>query len=69
MAKVVARKDESVESLIRRFKKKVDKDGILMDMYNKEFYKSPSVKRREKHENALKRARKAAKKHEGSYRD
>lgn len=62
MAKVTAHPGESAESLIRRFKKKVEKAGILEDMRKHEFYKSPSVKKREKHENAMKRAAKAARK-------
>lgn len=62
MAKVIARPEESVESLIRRFRKKVEKAGILDDMRKHEYYKSPAVKKREKHENAMKRAAKAARK-------
>ena len=68
MATVRAYRDESVESLIRKFKKKVDKEGILFDIRKYEFYKSPSLKKKEKHENALKRAQKAARKREESCR-
>ena len=65
MAKVVARTftnnygkqtTEDLESMLRRFKRKVEKEEILEDMRKHEYYKSPSVKKREKHENALKRA-------------
>lgn len=65
MAKVTARTftnnygkqtTEDLESMLRRFKRKVEKEEILEDMRKHEFYKSPSVKKREKHENALKRA-------------
>lgn len=62
MAKVTARRDESLDSLIRRFKKKVEKEAIMDDMRKKQFYKAPSLKKREKHEAALKRAAKAARK-------
>ena len=64
MAIVKAYREESVESLIRRFRKKVDKEGILFDIRKYDFYKSPSLKKKEKHENALKRAQKAARKRE-----
>lgn len=62
MAKVTARRDESLDSLIRRFKKKVEKEAIMDDMRKKQFYKASSLKKREKHEAALKRAAKAARK-------
>jgi len=48
------RTSESVDSLVRRFKKKVEKEGILLDMKKKEYYVSKSVKKRLKHEEALK---------------
>ena len=62
MAKVTAHRDESLDSLIRKFKKKVEKEAIMDDMRKKQFYKSPSLKKREKHEAALKRAAKIARK-------
>lgn len=62
MAKVVAYRDESLESLIRRFKKKVEKEDLLVELHKKDFHKSPSIKKREKHKNALKRAAKIARK-------
>lgn len=64
MAKVIAYKDESLESLIRRFKKKIEREDLLIEMRKKDFYKSPSLKKREKHENALKRAAKFARKNQ-----
>ncbi|MCD8295263.1 MAG: 30S ribosomal protein S21 [Clostridia bacterium] len=49
--------NESVENALRRFKRKVSRDGILADMRKKEFYESPAVKRRKKAEAARKRIR------------
>lgn len=66
MAKVVAYRDESLDSLLRRFKKKVEKEDLLIELHKKDFYKSPSLKKREKHENALKRAAKIARKSQRS---
>lgn len=57
MAKVVQKYDErygyeTVDHMIRRFRKKVDRDGILYDMRKHEFYLSPSEKKRKKKEDA-----------------
>ena len=49
---------ESVESAIKRFKRKCQKDGIIGDIRKKEAYKKPSVRKKEKREAARKRARK-----------
>lgn len=37
---------ESVESMLRRFKKKVEKAGVLQDMRKHEEYVAPAEKRR-----------------------
>ena len=55
---VKKRPDESVESLINRFKKEVLKAGIIKDFRNKEYYVSPGEKRRRKSAEAQKRAHK-----------
>jgi len=46
MAKVELRPDESPESLLRRFRKKVSESGILRDVRRKRWYMSPSEVRR-----------------------
>lgn len=49
MATVVkAKPDESTDSVIRRFKKRVFNDDILIELKNREFYRKPSVKKKEK---------------------
>lgn len=48
MTDVVAGKDESFESLLRRFTKKVQQDGILAEVRRREHYEKPSVKRKRK---------------------
>ena len=53
-----ARKDETVDSLLRRFKKETMKSGITAELRKREHYVAPSAKRRAKHEAALKRAKK-----------
>lgn len=58
MAMVVVGKDESVDSALKRFKRKCQKDGIIGDLRKHEFYEKPSVKRKLKSEAARKRNRK-----------
>ena len=48
---------ESLESALRRFKRKCSRDGIIGDLRKKEFYEKPSVKKRKKSEAARKRSR------------
>ena len=58
MSEVRVKENESLESALKRFKRKCQKDGIIGDIRRKEAYKKPSVARKEKSENARKRARK-----------
>jgi small subunit ribosomal protein S21 len=43
---VEARRNESTESLIRRFSKKVKREGIVEEFNKRQYYEKPSVKRR-----------------------
>ena len=58
MTVVKVGENENLESAIKRFKRKCQKDGIIGDIRRKEAYKKPSVKKKEKREAARKRARK-----------
>lgn len=51
--------NENLESALKRFKRKCQKDGIIGDIRKKEAYLKPSVARKKKSEEARKRARKA----------
>jgi small subunit ribosomal protein S21 len=53
MTVVRAQDGESVESLIRKFNKKVQTDGILTELKKREYYEKPSTIR--KRENAMKK--------------
>ncbi len=46
---------ESLESALRRFKKKVQKAGILTEVRRREHYEKPSVKKKRKMAQARKR--------------
>lgn len=58
MSTVKVGENESVESAIKRFKRKCQKDGIIGDIRKREAYVKPSVARKKKSEAARKRARK-----------
>jgi len=58
MTMVVVNKDENLDSALKRFKRKCQKDGIIGDLRKREAYEKPSVKRKKKSEAARKRNRK-----------
>lgn len=56
MPKVELRhKNESFDSLMRRFKKSVEKSGLLNDVRDREFYEKPSETRKRAKAAAVKR--------------
>lgn len=56
MARVALKhKNESFESLMRRFKRAVEKSGILKDLREYEFYEPPSQVRKKERAAAVKR--------------
>ena len=50
MSTVRVGENESIDSALRRFKRKCSRDGIIGDLRKKEFYEKPSVKRKKKSE-------------------
>lgn len=46
--KVIAQPGESAESLIRKFNKKVQNEGILTEIKKREHYLKPSLRRQQK---------------------
>jgi small subunit ribosomal protein S21 len=56
MSTVKVGENESLDSAIRRFKRKCSRDGIISDLRKKEHYEKPSVKRKKKAEAARKRS-------------
>ncbi len=51
---------ERIDSALRRFRKAVDKSGVMSDLRKHEHYEKPSVKRKRKQAAAQKRAARAA---------
>ena len=48
MANVVGGNNESFESLLKRFARKVQQDGILSEVRHREYFEKPSIKRKRK---------------------
>ncbi len=57
MAEVKVRKDESLDSALRRFKRQCQRSGVLSEARKREHYEKPSVKRKKKAEAARKKRR------------
>jgi small subunit ribosomal protein S21 len=55
LAEVQIQPGESIESALKRFKKKIQKAGILSEIKRREHYVKPSVKKKRKAEAARKR--------------
>lgn len=55
LAEVRVGENESIESALKRFKKKIQKAGILSEIKRRERYEKPSVRRKKKSEAARKR--------------
>ena len=48
MTGVVAKNNESFESLLKRFNRRVQQTGILAEVRHREYYEKPGVKRKRK---------------------
>ena len=48
MAEVSLDERESFESLLRRFNKKVQQNGILSEIRRREYFEKPSIRRKKK---------------------
>lgn len=57
---VKVKEGERIDSALRRFRKTVDKSGVLSDLRKHEYYEKPSVKKKRKQAAARKRAARAA---------
>ncbi|MDY2880932.1 MAG: 30S ribosomal protein S21 [Candidatus Borkfalkiaceae bacterium] len=58
MSTIKVGENESLDSALRRFKRKCSRDGIIGDLRRKEHYEKPSVRRKKKAEAARKRSSK-----------
>lgn len=67
MTRVVAEAGESLDSLLRRFKKKVQNDRILSEVRRRRFYEPPSVIRKRKRAAKLRKSRRTTRKNLRQY--
>ncbi len=67
MPGVVVREDEPFENALRRFKKQVQKSGILTETKKRRAYEKPSVKRKRKAMAARKRLLKKLRRMKNKY--
>ncbi len=58
MSTIKVGENESIDSALRRFKRKCSRDGIIGDLRRKEHYEKPSVRKKKKSEAARKRSNK-----------
>ena len=54
MSEIHVKEGESIDSALKRFKRSCAKAGVIAEVRKKEYYVSPSVKRRKKSEAARK---------------
>jgi len=55
MIRVKVRTNESIEQMVRRFKKLCEKEGLTRDIKRTSYYEKPSERRRRKLRKSLKR--------------
>jgi len=48
MVSVKVREGESIEEVIRRFKRECERNGVMQEIKKREFYKTPSILKKEK---------------------
>ena len=56
MPKTIVRENESLDDALRRFKRQVNKAGILTETRKREFYLKPGVRRKLKSEMARRKS-------------
>lgn len=55
MSEIHVKKNETLDSALRRFKRNISKDGTMAEVRKRKHYEKPSVKRKKKSEAARKR--------------
>jgi len=63
VTRIVVYKDESFESALKRFNKKVQRDRVLSEVRRRRFYEKPSVLRKKKKAAKRRKSRKETRKH------
>ncbi|MBI3292700.1 MAG: 30S ribosomal protein S21 [Elusimicrobia bacterium] len=48
MVGIKVRDNETIDEALRRFKRECERDGIMQEIKRREFYESPSIRRKKK---------------------
>ena len=64
MARQDKRKGESIDSLLRKFKRKIKNEGTLKELRDREFFEKPSESKKKRLKAAVKRTRTEQKQNE-----
>ena len=62
MVGIVVRNGENIDFALRRFKRECERDGILREIKRREFFKPPSLVRKEKLAESKRRAKRMQRK-------
>jgi small subunit ribosomal protein S21 len=57
MVGIKIRENESIEEALRRFKRECDRNGLMQEIKRREYYESPSVKRKRKAQEARRKVK------------
>ncbi|MDH5174049.1 MAG: 30S ribosomal protein S21 [Elusimicrobiota bacterium] len=57
MTEVKVREDESIDAALRRFKRECERAGLMTEIKRREYYESPSVRRKRKAAEAKRKQR------------
>lgn len=63
MVLVKVRDGETIEEALRRFKRECERNGIMQEIKRREFYQSPSVRRKLKQAEARRKMRRRMARH------
>ena len=58
MSDIIIKDNESIDSALRRFNKRVQQDGILAEIRRREYYEKPFMKRKKKEATKKRKSRK-----------
>jgi len=68
MPLIKVREDESIESALKRFKRKCEKSGLLKELKKRQHYEKPSVRKKRKAVAARKKLLKRKAQESGTWR-
>ncbi len=57
MVGIKLRENESIEEALKRFKRECERDGIMQEIKRREYYESPSIRRKRKAQEARRKVK------------